>query len=272
MWSPTERRLEQLGNGGFCQRSEADHISGRIGRHGRKQLAIGAWLARPVRHDERHIQFFEPREEEGQVTERGSVCPVRVVDDQAERPDGSEVRAEPIEAVEDREGGIDARRKRIHCSRAGEAEHAGRHARSALQQIGAFELGCLDQHRLEQLTHHSEGEIALELGPSRAKHAHSVLRRRCARRSEQRRLADPGRTFDNHEPAAPRARVDQRRFDPRQLIGPLEQRFGGRGRLHARPAYSGTPRRKVWGVSTARITVPAFEDRGDSIQSSISSS
>jgi hypothetical protein len=64
--------------------------------------------------------------------------------------------------VEDREGGIDARRGRAvrgQCTR--KPEEAGRDAGRGLQQIGALELRCLGQRRLEELTHHSEGEIAL---------------------------------------------------------------------------------------------------------------
>ena len=173
--SPAEPRLDELGDGCARQRRKTDHIGGGIGRHGRKQLGIGACLARAGRHDERGVQLFEAREQEGQVAQGRGVCPVRVVDDQAERTRGGQVRAQPVEAVEDRERGIDARRGRAvrgGCAR--KPEQAGRHAGSGLQQIGALELRCLGQRRLEQLTHHSEGEIALQLGPPRAKHAHSA--------------------------------------------------------------------------------------------------
>src|SRR5204862_5158453 len=36
----------------------------------------------------------------------------------------------------------------------------------------------------------------------------------------------------------PRASFGQRRLDPRQLLVPLEQRFGGHGHVHVPPAYS----------------------------------
>ena len=108
--SPPESHLQELDNGGPRQRSELEHTGGRIGGHGRQQLGIGSGLARSDRHDERDVQLLEPRQQERQVTERRGVRPVRVVDEQAERLDGGKVRAQPVEAVEDRERGIEAQR------------------------------------------------------------------------------------------------------------------------------------------------------------------
>ena len=84
-------------------------LGGGIGRHRREQLGIGARFARAGRHDERDVQLFEARQQEGQVAQRRSVRPVRIVDDHAERARRSEIRAQPVEAVQDRERGIDAR-------------------------------------------------------------------------------------------------------------------------------------------------------------------
>jgi len=216
-------------------------------------------LGRTGRDDERDVQFFEPREQEGQVTKGCCVRPVRIVDDHAERAVCGEVRAQPVEAVEDRERGVDARKGRTVRRCAWEPEQTGCHAGSVLHQIDTFELRCLDERGLEQLPHHAEGEIDLHLGRARPQDAHSALCRCSARRGEQRRLADPGRPFDHHEPAAPRASVGQRRLDPRQLIVPLEERFGGRGHFHVRPAYSPSLRRKVRGSprSTGASSSPA---------------
>ena len=149
--SPTERRLDELGDGGSRQRREADHIGGRIGRHRREQLGIGTRLARAGRHDERDVQLLEAREQEGQVAKGGGVCPVRVVDDQAERarrPRGSRTasRGRAGSRTRDRRPA----RAAVRSGRAREPEQAGRHAGGALQQIGALELGCLGQRRLEQ--------------------------------------------------------------------------------------------------------------------------
>ncbi len=237
--SPTEPRLQELGNGGSRQRRETDHFSGGIRRHRRKQLGIGACLARAGRQDERGVQLFEAREQEGQVTQGRGVCPVGVVDDQTEWTDGGQIRAQPVEAVENRERGIDARRRRaVRSGCAWKSEQPGRHSGRGLQQIGTLELRCLGQRRLEELTHHSESEIALELRPPRPKHAHSRVCCRGPRRGKQRGLTNPSRPFDHQERAPSRASLGQRRLDPRQLLIPLEQRFGGRGHFHVPQAYS----------------------------------
>ena len=182
---------------------------------------------------------------------------MRVVDDEKERSLGREVRAEPVEAVEDRERGIDGRRRRaVGVRRPGEPEEAGRHSGAAVQQVGALELGCLGQQGLEELAHHAEGEVALELRPARAEHAHAALCGGGTCRGEQRGLADPGRPFDHEERPVARAGLGERRLDPRELLGPLEQepdglrqREGGqvqdgsgRGRFTHDPGYNDAPR------------------------------
>jgi hypothetical protein len=111
-----------------------DYLSGGIGRHRRKQLSIGARFSWADRHDECGIQLFEAREQKGQVPEGSSVCQVRVVDHQAERARGGKVRAQPVEAVQDRERGIDARgRWAVRNGCAWKFEQAGRHAGSAFE-------------------------------------------------------------------------------------------------------------------------------------------
>ena len=253
-------RLHELGDRRSRQRREADHLGGRIGRHAREQLGIGARLARAGRQDERDVQLFEPREQKGQVAQRGGVCPVRVVDDDAERAGGGQVRAQPVEAVQDRERGIDARRVRRRPQRVRpEAEQGGRHAGGVLQQIGALELRCLGQRRLEKLTHDSEGEIALQLGPARPQHAHPAVCRRRPRRGEQRRLADPGRPLDHHEPAAPGASLGQGRFDPRQLLASFEERSGGLAPSHMPRAHHRCP--ELGALATVRWRTREFPAR-----------
>jgi len=129
---------------------------------------------------------------------------VRVVDDHAERPDGGQVRTQPVEAVEDRERSVNAPRGRNVCGRcARKAEEAGRDAGGAVQEIGPLELRRLDQRGLEELSRHSKGEITLQLGSPRTKHTHPAFDRRRSRRREQRRLPDPGRPFKHEERAAP---------------------------------------------------------------------
>ena len=201
---PTQPRFQELLNGRSCQRRDTDNLGRGIGRQRRKQLGVGLCLA--ARDDKRDVQFLEAREEESQVTQGRGVCPVHVVDDQAEGTLGGQIRAQPVEPVQDRERSINARRGLI-VSRgcAGKPEQAGRHAGGGLQQIGPLELRCLGQRRLEKLPHDTEGEIALQLRPPRPQHAHAAVCRLGPRRSEQRSLADPGRPLDHRERALARA-------------------------------------------------------------------
>ena len=126
-----------------------------------------------------------------------------------------------------------------------------------LQQIGALELRCLGQRRLEKLTHHTEGKIALQLGPSRPEHPHAGICGHGPRRREERRLADPRRPFDHEEPPVPLASVGQRRPDLRQLVAPLEQRSGGRGALMRLERAAQAP---VRAPGTARLRARGSRD------------
>ena len=237
--NPSEPRLDKPGDGCAGQRRKTDHIGGWIACHRRKQLGIGAHLPRVGRHDERRVQLIEAREQEGQVTQGRGVCPVRVVDDHAKRTHSGQVRAQPVETVEDRERGIDARRGRDTRRRCPwQPKESRGHAGSGLQQVGALELRRFGQRRLEQLAYHSEGEIALQLGPPCPQHAHSAVCRSGPRRRKQRRLANASRPFDHHERAPSRASLGQRRLDARQLLAPFEELLGGCAIFHISRAYA----------------------------------
>ena len=150
----------------------------RIGGHAREQLGIGARVARARRQNERDVELFEPRQEKGEIAKRRRVGPVRVVDDDAERACGGEVRAQPVEAVEDCERRVAGRRLwglRGGCAR--KPEDACGDAGARLEQLGALELRGVRQRRLEQLAHDAEREIALELGSARPQHEHPARRR-----------------------------------------------------------------------------------------------
>ena len=88
----------------------------------REHLAIGAGVAGRVARTSAIVELFEPRSAETRDTERRRVGPVRVVDDDADRACGGEVRAQPVEAVEDRERRVAGR---------GSVAFRGRRARQA---------------------------------------------------------------------------------------------------------------------------------------------
>ena len=94
--------------------------------------------------------------------------------------------------------------------RLGEQPIVAIYASPMKRTIATAELGSISERRLEKLTHHSEGELALQLGSTGPKHAHPAHSGRCPCRGEQRRLPDPGRSFDHHEPATSSASLGER--------------------------------------------------------------
>ena len=210
---------------GSAQRGEPDQIGARIPRQRREQLGLGSGLLRPSREHERNIQLLQAREQEGQVAKRWGVGPMGVVNDQADGTGRREVGAQPVEAVEDGERDIQAERRRVVGSRGGawQIEDGRRRAGGRVQQLAPLELGCVRQRRLEELADDAERELALELGSPRAQHPHPARGRRVPHRSEHRRLPDPGRPFQHHEPATPGARLVQGGIDVRELVDPFEK-------------------------------------------------
>jgi hypothetical protein len=157
----TQPPLQKPADGCSRQRRWADHLGGWIGRERREQFGVGATLSWAGRQYDRDVQLFETGEQKGEVAQRGSVCPVRVVDDQAKRAHGGQIRAQPIEAVEDGERGIDARRGRRLGRRARKSEQSGCNTGTGLQQVAALRIRCVGKRWLEELTDNSESEIAL---------------------------------------------------------------------------------------------------------------
>ena len=228
--SPTEPSLEKLDDGGACQGLETDRIGRWIRRHGRKQLSFCPRSGRAGGDDERDLQLFEPREQEGQVTERCGVCPVRIVDDQAER---AQRRRGSRTASRGRGG---SRRKDRRPGKGDPLQDVRQRAQACQQQ--RRQRLAADQRARAPMPRPAAARTAAARLRKRSWSPSSVARARSTRippsaaavsgGREQRRLADPGRPFDYNEPAAPRASVGERRLDPRQLIAPLEQRSGGR--------------------------------------------
>ena len=110
------------------------------------------------------IDTLEALEEVLIMADVGVGATAAIVQAVGKRARRGEIRAQPVEAVEDRKRGVDARRGlTIRRRSAREPEQVGRHTGSGLQQIGTLELRCLDQRRLEQLPHDPEGEVRLHL-------------------------------------------------------------------------------------------------------------
>ena len=221
----------ELGTGTVSGASR--YLGCRVGRHGAEQLGVGSDLASRS-DDERDIELFVgvTRKARHQRDGKSAQWHRR----RPRRADRRHRSAQPVEAVEDRERWIDVQKAARRQRGAGSSEQAP--PRRQPLRRSARSASMPRRVRLEELTHDSEGEIALQLRSPRTKHAHAALRSGRPRGPEQRRLADPGRPFDYQEPAAPCAGLGKRRLDLRQFLAPLEQRFRGRGTAHRRRAYS----------------------------------
>ena len=172
-----EAVLDQAPDRAGRERRRAQDARERIGEQEREQRRGGALGLRARGHDERERQLLQARQQEGQEAQRRRVGPVRVVDGEHERAVAGEVRAQPVEAVQDGErrvggGGLAAVR-----ARARQAEQPPGHAGRPLQQVVAGAGGDLGQRGLEQLAHDAEGEVALELSAARAQRARARGRR-----------------------------------------------------------------------------------------------
>jgi hypothetical protein len=89
---------------------------------------------------------------------------VGVVDNEAERTRGREVRAEPVQPVQDRERRIDVRvGGAAGCRRSSEPEQVGREAGGTVEQLSALRARCVSERRLEQLPDDAERELTLQL-------------------------------------------------------------------------------------------------------------
>ena len=130
---------------------------------------------------------------------------MHVVYDERHRRFVGEVGRQPVEGVEASEGwiggGFRIQRSRIL------GEQCGHTAGGTREQVGPAGLVGRREQRLKQLAYNPERELAVELGRPRRQHAHASLDRICSGSVQEARLADPGRSLQQHQPSAPGASV-----------------------------------------------------------------
>ena len=257
-----EPRLDEPADRGDAQRRRVHHVGVGVGRQGGQQMGLLDLGLGPRGDEQRDPQLLQARHQEGEEAQRGSVGPVGVVDAEHDRLGGGQVGAQPVEAVQDREGRIGRGGGRLALlQRTGKPEHAGGEPRRPLQQVVALGGARLVEQRLEELAHHAEGEVALELGAARAQEARRPVLGGDPGGREDGRLADPGRSFDDH--AAPRspARRGDRRVDAPKLALALEEQIDP-GKRRGAHASSVPPARSGEGVepsSRDRTAPPALK-------------
>jgi hypothetical protein len=160
----TERGADDARARGFGQRL-GHHRLGGLGAYGFQELCRSTGLTATHRDDNRHRDALEPACQVDQPSQRSRVRPLRVVDAQQQRRARREVRRQPVQTVLRRE-------RRVLAGRCAHvpvpAENRLDDRGDAFEQLGAPGAALSREHRLEQLAHHPEAEVALELAAPRA--------------------------------------------------------------------------------------------------------
>jgi hypothetical protein len=89
--------------------------------------------------------------------------------------------------------------------------------RPAAEKLGARIRRRRDGQVLEQLSHHPERKLALEVIATRCQHPKATALGFCANRPQQPGLADPRRSLDERDPTTIPACVLQHEPKPRKL-------------------------------------------------------
>jgi hypothetical protein len=104
-----ERQPHEFGHRVLAQRREYQDLGRRLGGEGRKHRRTVRRLGGPRGGDDRDRQFLQPSPQIVQKAQRGLVSPVGIVDAQQHRAALAEVRAQPVQPVQDRERGVKQR-------------------------------------------------------------------------------------------------------------------------------------------------------------------
>ena len=210
-----EPEPHKLGHRLLAQRGEHEDLGRRVGGQRRKQRRTLMRLGGPRRGDDRDRQFIKSSPQVVQEAQRGRVSPVDIVDAQQQRGVPPEVRAEPVEPVQDRERGVEQRAGDIILRR-GDAEQRRRAPGRAGQELGSFRRRCRDERALEQLAHQAIREVSLEFRAARAQRRQAKFAAMPSSRQNQARLANARRALEQEQRTAPCDRVTQALIDPGQ--------------------------------------------------------
>jgi hypothetical protein len=215
---PAQLLAEQAPGRRFAERGRPEEgRRGAVGERG-QQLRVHLGFAGPPGRHQEDRQILEPAGEVDEEAEARLVGPLHVVDAEQQGPGGGEVRGQPVEPVEEREGLVVGRRRRLDAQR-----HRRRARRLGEQPLACRRLGA-GELPLEHAPGDAERKIPLQLGAGRPVDGHAPRARRLDRDPEQGGLADPGRARDRHQAAARRGRPVERAVQDIYLPIPLEER------------------------------------------------
>ncbi len=213
-------RLHQRFNGIGAEQRRADHASCRGADEVVEQFDLGTGLHRPRCNNHEDRQFCDPIHEVGEEAQRRSVGPVRVVHGEDERTRGREIDRQPVQAVDNRVGPSRAGGRLVEPDR---IEQRRREPGGPLEQLCPLVGGHAAEPRLEQLTHHAEREVALELAGASLRGLEALLACLGDRLGEETALADPGRALDEGEAAFAGAGAREQLAEDRELAFALQQ-------------------------------------------------
>ena len=156
-----EPQPHKLGHRVHAQRRKYQDLGRRLGGERGKQQRTASRLGGPRRRDDRDRQFPQPSPQVMQKAQRGLVSPVHIVDAQQQRAAPPQVRAQPVEPVQDRERRVEQRFRSVILRRR-DAEQRRRAPGRAGEELGPFRRRRRDERGLEQLADQAVGEVSLE--------------------------------------------------------------------------------------------------------------
>ena len=267
----TQAGRHQRGHPPRGERPHRDHLGRRIHRQGGQQLPTLSGLGRPSPEQHRDMQLLQAGQQEGQKAKRRTVSPMGVIDHQRQGALRRQVGAQPVQPVEHRERRVRGdRRSRSHAvTQARKTQQPCRHPGRPIQQLGPLLLRRSRHHRLDQLAHHPERELALQLRPARSQYPETLSLCRIPGDRQQHGLADPSRPLHHQRSATALPRPLQALPYPLQLSITLEQETVAltHGRDHNPPYVAPVriarrPTRRPQPAFTSPRTVPKWKVRG----------
>jgi hypothetical protein len=189
---PVKQLFDQQRDRGLSEDRWAQHGAHQLGLGDRRQRAAGTLAdTRGVHNHDRKLRHA--RRKVGDKTDRRGVRPLRVIDGDQQRLLNRQVRRQPIQPMQDRArflpGSVTYRHRR---------QDRGGQTRGTRQPAVPIPRRRRRQQHLKQLTHDSEGELALKLTTPRPQHTHPGRRPTARRIPSKRRLADPRLALDRH--------------------------------------------------------------------------
>ena len=226
-----ESQPHELGHRMLAQRCEHEDLGRRVGGERCEQRRTLGRLGRPCRRDDRDRQFLESSPEVVQEAQRGLVSPVGIVDAEQDRGAPGEVRAQPVEPVEDRERRVE---QRVGCVilRRPDAEQRGRTAGRAREKLRTFRRRRRDERRFEQLADEAVCEVSLQFRAARAQRRQAELATMPPCGQNQARLADARRSLQQKQRTTPGDRCAQALTDLRESGVSLQKHLPGIDRGH----------------------------------------